>query len=114
MPIRSRPKLAQRLRLGITFEAIACAWHEHGKGARSEDHTRYVLHRIETDVFPDLGCGPISEITTPQLLAVAKRIESRDALQPAPPHAANLRAGVPLRRGPRHHRTQSGGGREVR
>lgn len=78
--VRQDEKLAQRLRLGTTFEAVARAWHEHWKGARSERHARYVLRRMETDVLPDLGRRPISEITAPQLLAIAKRVESRGAL----------------------------------
>ena len=35
------------------------------------------MRRLEKDGFPDLGRRPVSEITAPQLLAMAKLIESR-------------------------------------
>ena len=78
--LRQDEKLAQRIRLGTTFEAVARAWHAHWKGPKSERHADYVLRRLETDVFPDLGRRPISEITAPQLLAMVKKVESRGAL----------------------------------
>ncbi|MEW6706602.1 MAG: integrase arm-type DNA-binding domain-containing protein [Pseudomonadota bacterium] len=73
-------KLAAKLKLGNTFEAVARAWYEHWKGPKSERHAGYVLRRLEADVFPVLGQKPIADITAPQLLAMAKRIEARGAL----------------------------------
>lgn len=73
-------KLANRLRMGNTFEAAARAWFEHWHGPRSPRHAAYVRRRLEADVFPVLGRKPVSEVTAPQLLAMAKRIESRGAL----------------------------------
>lgn len=73
-------KLANRLRMGNTFEVVGRAWYEHWKGPRTERHATYVLRRLQADVFPVLGRKPVSEITAPQLLAMAKRIESRGAL----------------------------------
>lgn len=72
--------LAKRLRMGTTFEAVARAWFEHWKGPRSVRHADYVLRRLEIDVFPVLGAKPIDEITAPQLLAMAKNIEARGAV----------------------------------
>ncbi len=77
---KSDAKLAQRLRLGTSFEAVARAWFEDWKGPRSPRHADYVLRRLESDVFPVLGRKPVGEVTAPQLLAMAKRIESRGAL----------------------------------
>ncbi|MBL6748869.1 MAG: tyrosine-type recombinase/integrase [Nevskia sp.] len=81
-PLQARQdaKLAKRIRLGTSFEAVARAWHTHWKGSRSDRHADYVLRRLEADVFPDLGARPVSEIGAPQLLAMAKKIESRGAL----------------------------------
>lgn len=73
-------KLATRLRMGTSFEAVARAWFEQWKGPRSPRHADYVQRRLEADVFPAIGRKPISEITAPQLLAIAKRIESRGAV----------------------------------
>lgn len=78
-PVQARQdeKLARRVKLGTTFEAIARAWHGHWKGDRTDRHADYVLRRLEADAFPVIGSRPISEITAPQLLAMAKKIESR-------------------------------------
>ena len=73
-------KLAARIALGTTFEAVARTWYEHWKGPKSPRHAGYVLRRLELDVFPDLGRRPVAEITAPQLLAMAKKIEGRGAL----------------------------------
>jgi integrase len=73
-------KLARRLAIGTSFEAVARDWFAHWSGARSERHATYVLRRLEADVFPVVGSKPIAEVTAPQLLAMAKKIESRGAL----------------------------------
>ena len=73
-------KLAQRLAIGTEFEAVARAWFSHWSGPRSERHSTYVLRRLEADVFPAIGHKPIGDVTAPQLLAMAKKIESRGAL----------------------------------
>ncbi|SDN51006.1 integrase arm-type DNA-binding domain-containing protein [Polaromonas sp. JS666] len=81
-PVQSKKdaKLADSVRIGNTFEAVARAWFDHWKGPKSPRHAEYVLRRLEADVFPDLGARPIAGITAPNLLAVAKKIESRGAL----------------------------------
>lgn len=81
-PLQARKdgKEAQRLQMGTSFEAVARAWHANWSMAKSERHAGYVLRRLEADVFPVIGGKPISDITAPQLLAMAKRIEARGAL----------------------------------
>lgn len=69
-----------KLRASTSFEAVARAWFEHWKGPRSPRHAEYVIRRLEADVFPVIGRKPVSEVTAPQLLAMAKRIESRGAI----------------------------------
>jgi integrase len=73
-------KLAQRLAVGTSLEAVARSWFEHWSGPRSQRHADYVLRRLEADVFPVIGHKPIGEVTAPMLLAMAKRVESRGAL----------------------------------
>lgn len=73
-------KLVARLAIGNTFEAVARSWYESWKGARSERHAAYVLRRLELDAFPAIGSKSVSDITAPQLLAMAKKIEARGAL----------------------------------
>ena len=62
------------------FESVARAWHAQWKAARSDHHADYVLRRLEADVFPEIGHLPIKEVTAPVLVRVAKKIESRGAL----------------------------------
>jgi integrase len=59
---------------------VGRAWFQHWKGPKSPRHADYVLRRLESDVFPVLGHKPVAEITAPHLLAMAKRIEKRGAL----------------------------------
>lgn len=73
-------KLADQVRLGNTFEAVARSWHENWKGAKSPRHAEYVIRRLEADVFPVIGAKPVAEVTSPQLLAMAKKIEARGAV----------------------------------
>lgn len=63
-----------------TFEKAARQWWAHWKGPKSPRHADYVLRRLEADVFPALGSRPVGSITAPQLLAVAKDIEARGAV----------------------------------
>ena len=59
---------------------MARSWFAHWSGPRSERHASYVLRRLEADVFPVIGHKPIGDVTAPQLLSMAKKIESRGAL----------------------------------
>ena len=77
---RAVAKELQRLQLGTTFESVARAWFEHWKGPRSPRHADYVIRRLEADVFPAIGRKPISDVTAPQLMAMAKAIEARGAV----------------------------------
>lgn len=73
-------KAAQLLKHENNFEAVARAWWDHWKGTKTDRHADYVMRRLEADVFPMLGALPVADITAPKLLQVAKKIESRDAL----------------------------------
>jgi integrase len=66
-----------------TFEAAARGWHEHWKEGRSAGYARYVLQRLENDIFPDLGGLPLSAIPTSAFRDVVKKIESRGAFEVA-------------------------------
>lgn len=82
-PVQERKdtKAAQRLRVGTTFEAVARSWFDNWRGPKSERHADYVIRRLEADVFPEIGRMPVAEVTAPRLLAVAKKIEARGALE---------------------------------
>ncbi|MFN7725565.1 MAG: tyrosine-type recombinase/integrase, partial [Rubrivivax sp.] len=76
---RKDERLAATIRMGNTFETVARSWHANWKGGRSPRHADSVLRRLEADVFPVIGSKPIADVTAPQLLAMAKKIESRGA-----------------------------------
>lgn len=80
MSQRHEVKVAQRIAMEDSFEAVARKWLEHWRGARSARHAEYVLRRLESDVFPVIGHRPVSELGAPELVAMVKRIEARGAL----------------------------------
>ena len=73
-------KRVAKISLETTFEPVARAWHEHWKSSKSPRHADYVLRRLEADVFPEIGKRPIADLSAPILLAVAKKIETRGAV----------------------------------
>jgi integrase len=77
---RHAAKVAQRVAMEDSFEAVARKWWETWKGARSDRHADYVLRRLESDVFPAIGQRPISAIAATELVVMVKRIEARGAL----------------------------------
>jgi len=76
-------KAATVERAGNSFEAVAREWHTKFSPDWSESNAKKVLARLENDVFPWLGGRPIAEIKAPDLLGVARRVESRGALDTA-------------------------------
>ncbi len=65
-----------------SFQIIAREWAENNK-QWSDSHYHRVVTSLEKDAFPSIGTRPISEITPPELLAVIRKVESRDALDVA-------------------------------
>lgn len=77
---RKHDKLTARLKMETTFEGVARDWWAHWKGNRSPRYAEYVIRRLEADIFPAIGSTPITEVTAAQLLALAKKIEERGAV----------------------------------
>ncbi|MBK1685191.1 tyrosine-type recombinase/integrase [Rhodoferax fermentans] len=78
--LKREAKLTKAVNDARTFEAVARQWFDHWKGTKSPRHTDYVLRRLEADVFPALGGRPLASVTAPALLAMAKGIEARGAI----------------------------------
>jgi len=76
---RKEEKRAVAHRAANTFEAIAREWHKKQIAGWVPHHAADVLRRLEVNLFPDLGGRPIAEITAPELLAAARKIEDRGA-----------------------------------
>jgi integrase len=66
-----------------TFERIAREWWAKFQPTWTEEHAGQILRRLELNVFPWLGSRPIKEVTAPEVLALARRIETRGALEMA-------------------------------
>lgn len=64
-----------------TFEIIAREWRENFKSKWQEEYADKIMRRLELNVFPLIGLKPIKDIKAPELLAVLRRVESRDALE---------------------------------
>jgi len=73
-------RIAEQTATGNTFEAVARAWFDNWKGAKSPRHAEYVIRRLEADVFPAIGRLPVSELKARAFVNVAKQIEARGAL----------------------------------
>jgi integrase len=78
--LKREAKLTKAASDASTFEKVARQWWQHWNGTKTPRHAEYVLRRLEADVFPALGVRPVASITAPQLLAMAKGIEARGAL----------------------------------
>ncbi len=76
---RKEEKLQARESSENTFELVAREWHEHQKARWTERHGNDVLHRLEMDVFPEIGPFPIRSITPNQVLKCIQKIEDRGA-----------------------------------
>jgi len=78
-----------------TFEALALEWFQkHGPGWAPK-HAEKVWSRMSRDVLPWLGQRPVADITPPEVLAVARRIEARGVLETA--HRAMAGVGQVMR-----------------
>lgn len=63
-----------------TFEKVAREWWQAWQVSRSDSHVQYVIRRLEQNVFPEIGGRPVSEIQAPELVAMAKAVAARGAL----------------------------------
>lgn len=82
----AKRKAAKELRAergANSFELIAREWFAGKAPGWAKGHSEKVIRRLERDVFPWVGERPIGEIGAPELLTVARRIESRGALDTA-------------------------------
>lgn len=78
--LKQEAKLAKARSDANTFEAVALQWWKTWKVTKTDRHANYVWRRLEADIFPKLGNKPIDSITAPQLVAMAKTVESRGAV----------------------------------
>jgi integrase len=80
---RKVQKAAKAERAANSFEAVAREWIAKNTPTWAATHTSKIVRRLEMYVFPWLGGRPIAEITAPELLAMARRIEGKGAIETA-------------------------------
>lgn len=79
--VKKAEKLAQKLSIENTFEAIAREWHKSKADRWSLRYRDEIIDTFEKDVFPFIGKRPIAEIKPMELLETLQRMEKRDALE---------------------------------
>jgi integrase len=62
-----------------SFAAVSLEWFEKQAKGWTARHADDVRRRLERNLIPDLGERPISEITAPELLMAARKVEGRGA-----------------------------------
>lgn len=80
---RKQQKAAKAERSANSFEVVAREWIAKNKPTWAASHTIKIVRRLEMYVFPWLGGKPVASITAPELLAMARRIENKGALETA-------------------------------
>jgi integrase len=80
---RKVQKAAKTERAANSFEVVAREWIAKFTPTWAATHTSKIVRRLEMYVFPWLGGRPIAEITAPELLAVARRVEDAGAIETA-------------------------------
>ena len=76
-------KRARKIRAADSFEVIAREWLGKYKPTWSEANAKRIDRLFERDIFPRIGSKPIADLTGPDVLAMARRIEHRGALETA-------------------------------
>ncbi|CNI59011.1 tyrosine-type recombinase/integrase [Yersinia intermedia] len=79
--VKKTEKLAQKLAVENTFEAIAREWHKSKADRWSLRYRDEIIDTFEKDIFPYVGKRPITEIKPMELLETLKRMEKRGALE---------------------------------
>jgi integrase len=80
---RKAVRAAKAAQAENSFEIVAREWYDQQKENWNESHSVRILRRLERNVFPWIGGKPIAEVTAPDLLSMARRIEKRGAIETA-------------------------------
>lgn len=78
---RKAEKAAGLERAGNSFEVVAREWL--GKRDWVDAYKSKITAWMENDVFPYIGGRPVAELSAPEFLRVARRIEERGAIESA-------------------------------
>lgn len=81
--VKKAQKRAAQIDSSNSFENVAKHWWELQKGRWSAAHSERVWQSLEADVFPYIGHRSVADISTPEVLQVIRKVESRGALDVA-------------------------------
>ena len=81
--LAKKQEKAEALIQGETFEVIAREWYAKQEPTWAASHATRLMGRLERLVFPFMGALPIRGVGAPELLALARRIESRGTVDTA-------------------------------
>lgn len=95
-----------------TFEFTAREWHAYMAPGWSPAHAVKVLALLTNDLIPFIGQRPLPDITAPELLKQARRIEARGAAETA--YRAIKISGAVFRYGVQHGYCESDPSRDLR
>lgn len=76
-------KREDRLKAENSFESVARDWWNHQQGRWSASHAQRVWQSLDNDVLPYIGRRPVSDLSTPEMLDLLRKIEKRGALDVA-------------------------------
>ncbi|NKB64971.1 MAG: tyrosine-type recombinase/integrase [Gammaproteobacteria bacterium] len=68
---------------GTQFSVLALEWWEYQKGTWTEDHAQRLWKRIKDNAFKEMDLQPMEKIEPRDILAIIRKVESRDALDVA-------------------------------
>ena len=80
---RKMQKAAHADRAANSFEGVAREWFAKYANTWAASHNERVVRLFERDIFPWIGARPVADVTAPEILTVARRIEARGALETA-------------------------------
>lgn len=80
---KKRQERQERENRALTFADVTKEWLEKRRGEIKSKTVSDIEKRLETDVIPEIGHIPMQDITSPTLLAMIKKIESRGAYEMA-------------------------------
>jgi len=80
---KQEAKRAGRISAECSFEVIAREWLGKYKPTWTEANAKRIERLFDRDIFPRIGSKPIADLTAPDVLMMARRIEHRGALETA-------------------------------
>jgi integrase len=79
MAQRKAQKTAERVASENSFATVASQWLEHWQHGKSPRHVDTTKRRLAANILPSLGPRPIADIEAPDIVAMVRLIDARNA-----------------------------------